>query len=634
MRFIMLGIVLAMCVASVAGAAVRYVSPTGNGGVYTLVTPGGLDSANIVAVAGDVVMMAPGTYTYPIEPVNNGTAAGGRITYIGNLASPSATIVPSSALTRARISVKGVRILGSLNFETETPYDSTHTAYKDSIINCEVEHTIDLTRGQHCKIVNTTITSGNGRFLMNTGQRGGSSFPVPAYNRITKCVFNLGAQVTANTAIIVWMQAHADTVDSTQFNIQCTAFENNDELDPLIVKYASDCRFFDNKWTVHNNGEETRLFRLRDSTHHTTFVRDTMLFTGNPIILAAHVHGNGSPYEAHRNRWDYLFYKNNCSGQDYAFQFQDGMRGDTLTNCAIFTADGIAFHSLGGADTTAGVYQSIVDHCTFVGPGRSGSDEAMDGAVFIDAAEASNPWTKKASISFTNNIVYKLNNPNRHAMSWGFHTALDSMTANYNLYYGVDKLEANSIGWQTTSQGTKGHSRPGTSGSWYAYRRQDGSSLWGDPLLGGVTYETFDYRLAEDSPARNRGSNNSDIGVSTPGDQIRPAPLAPFIGHVASGQITLNWTAVGDDSLTGTCTTYLVRYSTSTIDDESEWSAATVLPITLVPHPAGSASEYYQVTGLTNRTFYYFVVRAVDEAGNMSALHESVCAYPPYYCVD
>ncbi|MCP4549332.1 MAG: T9SS type A sorting domain-containing protein, partial [bacterium] len=80
----------------------------------------------------------------------------------------------------------------------------------------------------------------------------------------------------------------------------------------------------------------------------------------------------------------------------------------------------------------------------------------------------------------------------------------------------------------------------------------------------------------------------------------------------------LTWTAVGDDGLAGTATTYDIRYATFAIT-EGTFDAAAAAIDTPVPLPAGSP-ESFEITGLEPSTEYYFAVKVGDEATNWSGL--------------
>ena len=112
-------------------------------------------------------------------------------------------------------------------------------------------------------------------------------------------------------------------------------------------------------------------------------------------------------------------------------------------------------------------------------------------------------------------------------------------------------------------------------------------------------------------------------------DVTAPAAITNLSAVTGSpgGSVELTWTAVGDDGSTGTASSYLVRYSTSAINNGTDWTNATAFANTLVPKAAGQA-ESLTVTGLTPGTTYYFAVRARDESPslNLGALSNSPSA--------
>lgn len=101
-------------------------------------------------------------------------------------------------------------------------------------------------------------------------------------------------------------------------------------------------------------------------------------------------------------------------------------------------------------------------------------------------------------------------------------------------------------------------------------------------------------------------------------DDIRPALLAISVTTLTDTTATLGWVAVGDDSLTGTATSYDVRYSTAAITP-SNWASATQANNEPTPGAPGT-SQTFVVRGLSRQTRYYFAARVRDEAGNQSAL--------------
>jgi len=84
-------------------------------------------------------------------------------------------------------------------------------------------------------------------------------------------------------------------------------------------------------------------------------------------------------------------------------------------------------------------------------------------------------------------------------------------------------------------------------------------------------------------------------------------------------QATLGWTAPGDNGTLGTASSYDLRYSTSPINDEAGFDAATPLSGEPAPKTAGSA-ETFIASGLPGETPLYFALKTADDGGNLSGL--------------
>lgn len=109
-------------------------------------------------------------------------------------------------------------------------------------------------------------------------------------------------------------------------------------------------------------------------------------------------------------------------------------------------------------------------------------------------------------------------------------------------------------------------------------------------------------------------------GLSLDGDDAPPAPIADIrVVDVADGQITLRWTATGDDGLAGIATYYDLRFSQSAIRDLEDFRSATPIEETLIPQPSGT-QELYVFDSLKTNTPYYFALVARDKAGKASPL--------------
>jgi chitodextrinase len=136
--------------------------------------------------------------------------------------------------------------------------------------------------------------------------------------------------------------------------------------------------------------------------------------------------------------------------------------------------------------------------------------------------------------------------------------------------------------------------------------------------LSPATTYYFAIKTADDAGNWSLISNVPSKATSSAPDTLRPAPASVAVSAVSDTNATLAWTAVGDDSLTGTATSYQVRYSTSVIT-AANFGGATVVANVPTPAAAGTAQGVV-VHGLSRQVTYYFALRTVDEAGNASAL--------------
>jgi hypothetical protein len=95
--------------------------------------------------------------------------------------------------------------------------------------------------------------------------------------------------------------------------------------------------------------------------------------------------------------------------------------------------------------------------------------------------------------------------------------------------------------------------------------------------------------------------------------------IALLIGsNVISADVTLSWTAPGNDGMIGQATTYDIRYSLGPIT-EANWIQAMKISNLPVPKVSGS-KEVFKVTGLSASTTYYFALKTGDSEPNWSKL--------------
>lgn len=145
-------------------------------------------------------------------------------------------------------------------------------------------------------------------------------------------------------------------------------------------------------------------------------------------------------------------------------------------------------------------------------------------------------------------------------------------------------------------------------------------------LLPSTTYYLA-MKTADEVPNWAGISNVASKTTTAAPDVVRPAALVLGSSGATDTTVTLAWSATGDDSLTGTATSYDVRYSTSPIT-EANWAAATTVTGEPTPGVAGTAQTYV-VRSLSRQVTYYFAAKVSDEAANTSALSNVLTVTTP-----
>lgn len=149
-------------------------------------------------------------------------------------------------------------------------------------------------------------------------------------------------------------------------------------------------------------------------------------------------------------------------------------------------------------------------------------------------------------------------------------------------------------------------------------------------VVNGLSPSTtywFAIKTADEVPNWAGLSNVVSRTTAVAPDLVRPAALAITVPSLTDTTATLAWTAVGDDSLTGTAATYDVRWSTSPITT-ANFASATAVTGEPAPAVAGTAQSY-TVTGLSRQVTYYFAAKVADESGNWSAMSNVPTATTP-----
>jgi hypothetical protein len=138
--------------------------------------------------------------------------------------------------------------------------------------------------------------------------------------------------------------------------------------------------------------------------------------------------------------------------------------------------------------------------------------------------------------------------------------------------------------------------------------------------LEADTLYYFALKTQDDAPNLSFMSNVPSLSTAAAPDTVPPADIEELVASDATtSTIKLSWTAPGDDGVVGTAASYDIRYSTSIIDDDADFTAAAQVTGEPTPSVAGTA-ETVTVTGLSASTLYHFVIKAQDEAPNKSGV--------------
>jgi chitodextrinase len=183
--------------------------------------------------------------------------------------------------------------------------------------------------------------------------------------------------------------------------------------------------------------------------------------------------------------------------------------------------------------------------------------------------------------------------------------SLAGRASQYDLRYSTAAITAANFAGATRVTGMAAPATPGSA-----------ETVTVSGLAAATTYH-FAVKTADESGNWSLVSNVVSKSTAAVPDTVRPAAASIAVIAVTDTSATLSWAAVGDDSLSGTAASYQVRYSAAPITLANFAGATVVTP----PTPAAPGTgQGVVVRGLSRQTTYYFAVRTVDEAGNVSAL--------------
>ena len=144
-------------------------------------------------------------------------------------------------------------------------------------------------------------------------------------------------------------------------------------------------------------------------------------------------------------------------------------------------------------------------------------------------------------------------------------------------------------------------------------------------VVGLVSGASYYFGLVVYDDSYNRSPLSNIVMVTTESDTIPPTTIAD-LAFVSSSleNITIGWTAPGDDGMTGTATEYEIRYSPDVINDES-WETAEAVSSPPLPELAG-AEQIFTIAGLEHGSLYHIGIMTSDEVPNWSGISNIVAA--------
>ncbi len=131
--------------------------------------------------------------------------------------------------------------------------------------------------------------------------------------------------------------------------------------------------------------------------------------------------------------------------------------------------------------------------------------------------------------------------------------------------------------------------------------------------------------VAKDSTGNQSQECSLDLIVDTTGpSQI--IDLSAGFGN-NRGEISLSWTAPGDDQSGSGVNQYIIRYTTSSEITSLNWASST--DIDIEPNPSSASStESLLVSDLDASQTYYWAIKSEDEVGNLSEISNCASSSP------
>lgn len=596
----MLAMVVVLALAFEAGAATKYVSPTGTASwanANSPSTPAGLATANSSAVAGDQILMAPGSYSTGIAPANSGNASN-RIVYMGASGDSSSVVVPSINLDGDDyVTVKWLASNGGASVNAAS--SGTNNPVGDSLYFCRIRGGIGGSGSRDLTIANCLVGRGRSAGIALQLSKDAVIGAHTWSPTINDCVMYLGGENAIKINRVYsgsfnrsrfFMYAPANTLVPTEWN-------------GSAGNRITDCRFE----LLNFGATNAYLFYLRDSTQHNVFLRDTV--TTDPASTSATRIGFSG---AGAIQGRYTQYDNQFIG-------------------CVFQATGLI-------DCQHFAQRNRWEGCQFTWPGNgAGSpmwNAASDSVTFrhntVVTTGSGISWDNPSTLplgalSFDHNVFVRQGDGTAPILVLNWTSTAGPRGVDYNLY------------WCTNAPGDSGlalsrnsvTSRVGPNSSFCTGASVECHSRWGSPAFSNQAAK--DYTPTTASAALGAwwpdGYAGAVAQVAGP-DLTPPAAVTNLVvQQISDSTALLAWNAPGDDGNSGWASSYELRYSTTPITAGNFASATLVTPAPATAAPG--TRQTAELLGLRPATTYYFAIVARDEAGNAAPLSNVAQATTP-----
>ena len=581
--------VAGLLAASAASATIYYVATTGNDtnpGTSAASPWRTVGKASATMVAGDQVRISPGTYNETLQPVASGTISN-RITYVGNLANPSATVLNGNQFYgQDNISIKGIQV-NDISILANT---SGNSADRDSIIQCVGLGGLSMNGAWYCVIANCTIGTGDANDKLGMScYPGDNTTPNAATTQfctIQDCNLNFATLSGSNAMTMYYMRNNRFIRNRYKLTLLPGASDtHSNTLYRCVNNQWIDCSFV----LKNMAGFEVYILNQRDSSRFNSWVRDTfMVDPASTMSVKCEFQTSGAyPGTNRYNSWTDCYFK-----IDGITGYQNAGYGDRI--------EGNVF--IGKQSWQPKGDSLVIRHNTFYN---------ATGPVVWDTQSAD--LTRSTVVG---NLFYGT------GAASGAHVVISDAASNRadsNLYYATGNDPARAVFIRSSAS----YSAVGSGTPWCNTYSKDCNSLWSNPQMLAASWNAPDLRPASGSPAYAARFPGGYAGAFSSGSLVGDATPPAAISNLAAIQPTgnsvlLTWNAPGDDGSSGIAAAYEIRWSTAPID-AGNWAQATAFVTVPDPVVAGLPQTFVAL-GLNPLTPYWFAIRTRDESSNWSAI--------------